>query len=286
MKGLVWFRRDLRLHDNSALSAACKECQEIVPLFVFDEPLLRSQVFGSACVGFMLGSLEELRRSLDEQGLLLAWRIGEPIETVIQMATDVEVDAVYWNRDYEPASLERDRTVQQRLTQQGRTVRTFKDHVVFEAEEVRGLTGDPFQRYSAYGTAGGPSGGPHRPPLLAVPHLRRRSWSISFRLPPWPTESDLGYEPVPCGSNPVSRRRVPDYNGSCEDRSMTMSAAGIFRRSTAPLSCLPICASGRFPPGPQFMQLWTVCQKAVACRARMFSRGWMSLSGGSFFSKS
>ena len=55
MKGLVWFRRDLRIHDNPALSAACKECREIVPLFVFDEPLLRDHVFGAACIGFMLG---------------------------------------------------------------------------------------------------------------------------------------------------------------------------------------------------------------------------------------
>ena len=127
-----------------------KECQEIVPLFVFDEPLLRSHVFGSACVGFMLGCLEELRRSLALHGVSLAWRMGDPIESVMQAASDFKVDAVYWNRDYEPAALERDRTVQQRLAQQGRTVRTFKDHVVFEAEEVRGLSGDPFQRYSAY----------------------------------------------------------------------------------------------------------------------------------------
>ena len=46
MKGMVWFRRDLRLRDNPALSAACQECQDIVPLFVFDEPLLRSHAFG------------------------------------------------------------------------------------------------------------------------------------------------------------------------------------------------------------------------------------------------
>ena len=70
MKGLVWLRRDLRLRANPALSAACQECQEIVPLFVFDEPLLRSHAFGSACVGFMLGCLEELRRSLALHGVV------------------------------------------------------------------------------------------------------------------------------------------------------------------------------------------------------------------------
>ena len=253
MKGLVWFRRDLRLHDNPALSAACKECQEIVPLFVFDEPMLHSQMFGSACVGFMLGCLEELRRSLAEQGLMLAWRIGEPIETVIQMATDVEVDTVYWNRDYEPASLERDRTVQQRLTHQGRTVRTFKDHVVFEAEEVRGLTGVPFQRYSAYRDrwwAKWRAAPRHSSPF---PHLRR--WRRPFLLQihrHGRRRRTLDMNRYRCGSNPVSRRRVPGYNGSCEDRSMSMSAVGIFRPLTAPLSSLLICASGRFPPAPQF----------------------------------
>ncbi|MBH0202921.1 MAG: hypothetical protein HP496_11645 [Nitrospira sp.] len=42
MRGIVWFRRDLRLHDQPALTAACAECDEIIPLFIFDEPLLQS----------------------------------------------------------------------------------------------------------------------------------------------------------------------------------------------------------------------------------------------------
>ena len=88
MKGLVWFRRDLRLSDNPALSAACQECREIVPLFVFDEPLLRSHAFGSACVGFMMGCLEELRRSLALHGVSLAWRMGDPVQSVMQAAVD------------------------------------------------------------------------------------------------------------------------------------------------------------------------------------------------------
>jgi deoxyribodipyrimidine photo-lyase len=203
MTGLVWFRRDLRLRDNPALSAACKECRKIVPLFVFDEPLLRSQVFGSACVGFMLGCLEELRRSLAEQGLILAWRMGEPIDTVMRAAAELSVDAVYWNRDYEPAAMTRDRTVQQGLAQQGRTVRTFKDHVVFEAEEVRGLTGDPFQRYSAYRDRWWTKWRAATPPLLDVPTLQAaKSVASSSDVLPWPSAADLGYEPVPMWIEP------------------------------------------------------------------------------------
>jgi len=42
MRGIVWLRRDLRVQDQPALTAAFQECEEVLPLFVFDEPLLRS----------------------------------------------------------------------------------------------------------------------------------------------------------------------------------------------------------------------------------------------------
>ncbi|MGC3973280.1 MAG: deoxyribodipyrimidine photo-lyase [Nitrospira sp.] len=200
MRGLVWFRRDLRLHDNPALAAACKECKEILPLFVFDGPLLRRQVFGSACVGFMLGCLEELRRSLGEQGVTLVWRMGEPIDTVLRTVQECAVDAVYWNRDYEPAAVARDRTVQQRLAQQGCLVRTFKDHVVFEAEEVRGLTGAPFQRYSAYRDRWWTQWRSAVPPLLPVPSFP--SASPAVKVSAWPTAQELGYESAPMWIEP------------------------------------------------------------------------------------
>lgn len=200
MRGLVWFRRDLRLHDNPALSAACKECTQIVPLFVFDEPLLHSHVFGSACVAFMLGCLDELRRSLAAQGVTLVWRMGESIETVLRTAQEYTVDAVYWNRDYEPSAVARDRTVQQRLAQQGRLVRTFKDHVVFEAEEVRGLTGDPFQRYSAYRDRWWTHWRSAAPAPLPVPSFP--SASPTVKVAAWPTAEELGYESVPMWIEP------------------------------------------------------------------------------------
>ena len=101
MRGIVWFRRDLRVQDQPALTAAIQECEEVLPIFVFDEPLLRSHEFGSACVNFMLGCLQELSVSLDGLGLALQWRLGEPVEAVVQGAREWKADVVYWNRDYE-----------------------------------------------------------------------------------------------------------------------------------------------------------------------------------------
>ncbi|HBH80823.1 MAG TPA: deoxyribodipyrimidine photo-lyase, partial [Nitrospira sp.] len=146
MRGIVWFRRDLRLADQPALAVACEECDEVIPLFVFDEPLLRSHEFGSACVNFMLGCLEELQASLGAIGLPLQWRRGSQVDEVFRAALEWEADVVYWNRDCEPRALARDLAVQERLAQEGIAAKTFKDHVVFEAAEVHGATGEPMQR--------------------------------------------------------------------------------------------------------------------------------------------
>jgi len=206
MRGIVWVRRDLRLNDQPALTAACEACSEVIPLFVFDEPLLQSHVFGSACVNFMLGCLEDLAASLASRGITLQWRRGEPVEEVVRAAREWKVDVVYWNRDCEPGAINRDRAVQQQLAQIGVIVRTFKDHVVFEAEEVRSATGEPMQRYSAYRARWWTKWQAVQPTVLPVPRLLRAEKAASLPIPsPLPSASDLGYEPVTLWIEPGER---------------------------------------------------------------------------------
>ncbi len=195
MRGLVWFRRDLRVRDNHALSAAVEACDEVVGLFVFDEPLLRSGIFGSACVNFMLGSLEDLASSLAGLGIPLQWRRGEPGEEVIRAAHDWKADLVYWNRDYEPSATDRDRQVHQQLARMGVSARTFKDHVVFEAEEVHGFRGEPLQRYSAYRARWWAKWQATKPVALPVPKAIRPTRPVSSpSISTLPSAHDLGYE--------------------------------------------------------------------------------------------
>lgn len=197
MRGLVWFRRDLRLLDQPALFAACQECDEIIPLFIFDEPLLRSHQFGSPCVNFMLGCLRELNTALSERGVQLIWRRGEPVEELLRAVQDLKIDAVYWNRDYEPAAIARDDAAQKRLTSGGVVVRTFKDHVVFEAEEVRGSTGHPLQRYSAYRARWWTNWRAAKPAALSTPKSLTAAPASSLPSSrPLPWADDLGYVPV------------------------------------------------------------------------------------------
>ncbi len=207
MRGIVWFRRDLRLADQPAFTAACEECDDVIPLFVFDEPLLQSQEFGSACVNFMLGCLEELHVSLAALGLPLQWRRGVQADEVFRAALEWDADAVYWNRDYEPRALRRDRTVQERLAREGIVTKTFKDHVVFEAEEVRGATGGPMQRYSAYRTRWWAAWHAVKPIVRAVPRLSTTvSKAVRLPLSPLPTANELGYKDLVLWIAPGERR--------------------------------------------------------------------------------
>ncbi|MDZ4732872.1 MAG: deoxyribodipyrimidine photo-lyase [Nitrospirota bacterium] len=212
MRGVVWLRRDLRLQDQPALTAACADCDDVIPLFVFDDPLLRSRQFGSPCVTFMLSCLDELAGALAARGLALQWRRGNQIDEVIRFVADVKADAVYWNRDYEPAAIARDRTIQQTLMTRRVAVHTFKDHVVFEAEEIRGSTGDPLQRYSAYRARWWAKWHAATPPLLPSPaRLRGQRAGVSSPRIALPTVEDLDYQAVPLSIKPGEkevRRRL------------------------------------------------------------------------------
>jgi deoxyribodipyrimidine photo-lyase len=218
MRGIVWLRRDLRLADQPALTEACKECDEVIPLFVFDEPLLQSQTFGSACVNFMFGCLQELKSSLADRGITLQWLRGQPVEEVVRAAREWKADAVYWNRDYEPEAINRDRNVLQQLAQLNVMTRTFKDHVVFEADEVRGATGDPLQRYSAYRARWWRKWQGTKPLPLPAPTLLKAEKASSVPSPhPLPSVRDFGYDQVKPWIEPGERSARKRLQGFVDD---------------------------------------------------------------------
>ncbi len=127
----------------------------------------------------------------------LQWRYGQSIEEVVRAVREWKADVVYWNRDYEPWAVKRDRIVLRRLSQMGVMVQTFKDHVVFEADEIRGSAGRPLQRFSAYRARWWAAWQVTKP--VALPVAKARPVSKTLALPttrPLPSAVDLGYDPV------------------------------------------------------------------------------------------
>ncbi|MCG9893033.1 MAG: DNA photolyase family protein [Thermosynechococcaceae cyanobacterium MS004] len=100
-KIVVWFRRDLRLSDNPALAQAVAEKAEIVPLFIFDPYLLNHPETGIGRVQFLLGCLDSLQKNLEHLGSKLIRHYGNQPQVLVEVATKVGADAVYWNEDSE-----------------------------------------------------------------------------------------------------------------------------------------------------------------------------------------
>jgi deoxyribodipyrimidine photo-lyase len=146
-----WFRRDLRLDDNTALAAAASASGgTVLPLFVLDDRLLRGRFASPARTRFLLQSLQALDAELRARGSQLIFRRGEPLKVLLELAGEVEAAAVYWNRDYSPFAVERDKAVKSALKDAGLDARSFKDAVIFEMDEISSLEGKPYTVYTPY----------------------------------------------------------------------------------------------------------------------------------------
>jgi deoxyribodipyrimidine photo-lyase len=116
---IVLFTRDLRVHDNPALSAAAREAERIVPLFVFDEAILGSAFPRPNRVGFLLDALRDLDASLTRRGAGLALRSGDVVAETLTLARSVGADGIFVAEDASGYAQRR----QLRLEQAGRCER-------------------------------------------------------------------------------------------------------------------------------------------------------------------
>ncbi|MCP1116597.1 deoxyribodipyrimidine photo-lyase [Robbsia andropogonis] len=147
---LVWFRRDLRTRDQTALYHALEAAQQVHCVFVFDRTILDGLPPHDARVAFIHDSLAELQASLQRHGGGLWIGDGDPVSLVPALARHLRVDAVFLNHDYEPAARARDAQVANRLNDDDIVLRTFKDQAIFEKNEIVTGAGKPYSVYTPY----------------------------------------------------------------------------------------------------------------------------------------
>jgi deoxyribodipyrimidine photo-lyase len=143
---LFWFRRDLRIEDNAGLYYALRENKMVLPIFIFDTAILDGLDKEDARVQFILDSLNILNDELIKRGssLLVLW--GDPVE----IFRSIHPNRVYTNRDYEPYAKTRDEKVAQILRAGNVPFSTYKDHVIFEKDEVVKKDGSPYTVFTPY----------------------------------------------------------------------------------------------------------------------------------------
>jgi deoxyribodipyrimidine photo-lyase len=152
-KSLVWFRRDLRVFDHTALHHALTSSKLVYCAFIFDEEILAPLPRRDRRVEFIHASLLELDAELQQLGGHLIVRHAFASDEISRLAAELEVDAVFVNGDYEPQAIARDALVADRLRDAGRQFFSFKDQVIFEKDEVLTLAGQTFSVFTPYKNA-------------------------------------------------------------------------------------------------------------------------------------
>ncbi|MBM1632179.1 deoxyribodipyrimidine photo-lyase [Sulfitobacter mediterraneus] len=145
---LVWFRRDLRLSDHAALSAACDSGRPVIPVFVHDG---LSENLGAAPkwrLGLGVGALGE---ALEEKGSrLILRRSDQALDALQDLIKETGAGAVYWSRLYDPQTVSRDSQIKAELKEQGIDARSFGGHLMFEPWTVETKTGGYYKVYSPF----------------------------------------------------------------------------------------------------------------------------------------
>ncbi|MEJ2585724.1 MAG: deoxyribodipyrimidine photo-lyase [Robiginitalea sp.] len=201
---VFWFRRDLRLNDNTGLFKALSSDLPVLPVFIFDSEILKELPPNDARVSFIHKQVFKMREVLqDRYDTSLAVYHGKPADIFKDLLTDWEVKAVYTNRDYEPYATQRDGEVRSLLQSAGVSLHTYKDQVIFEKDEVVKGDGDPYVVYTPYmkkwkevlGEVGAPQ---------AMPSESRLEQLVRRKDLPFLSLEDIGFE--------TSAISVPEYN--------------------------------------------------------------------------
>lgn len=205
-RALVWLRRDLRLHDHSALAAATREADEVAVAFVFDRVILDVlKDREDRRVTFIHQSLREVDRQLRERGSKLVVLQGDPVEEIPALAEKIGAEAVFAARDHEPYALKRDGQVGSALD-----LRLTKDQVILEATELKQVykVFTPF--FKAWQAALRPDidlveREPNLEKLISAQKLPENAWGFE----------DIGFEPCDLwleAGETAAKKRLKDFS--------------------------------------------------------------------------
>lgn len=147
---IAWLRRDLRLEDNRAIFEAHRTGLQVLPVFIFDTDIIGELERDDHRVTFIYDILFDLNVQLERSGSGILCLLGNPPEVWKQLTKIYNIHSVHAGEDYEPYAINRDEIVGQYL--KGKQIRfeTYKDHIIFEKDEVVKADHLPYTVFTPY----------------------------------------------------------------------------------------------------------------------------------------
>ena len=133
---IFWFRRDLRLYDNSGLSAATHSKIKVIPIFIFDTSITDKLPNNDRRINFIFDNLAKIDLELKNKfnSSINVFK-GEPEEIFKELIRNCKINSVFTNNDYEPYAISRDKLIKDLLENNQIKFKSFKDQVIFEKNE-------------------------------------------------------------------------------------------------------------------------------------------------------
>lgn len=147
---VFWFRRDVRLFDNVGLSSALQSGLPVLPIFIFDDAILSQLDKDDARVSFIYECLASIQKELEAKNSSLLVKKGNPLAVWKSLLQEFNIKKVFFNKDYEPYAIKRDKEVIDVLLKNGVSAYAYKDQVIFEKSEVTKDDGNPYTVYTPY----------------------------------------------------------------------------------------------------------------------------------------
>jgi deoxyribodipyrimidine photo-lyase len=180
-----WFRRDLRVEDNTALARAARDDGRVVPVFVLDDHYAEDPNVGPARFRFLRESLEDLERRLGAIGGRLILRAGPAERALPALLAETGAGAVYANAEIGPYPERRDREAAAAVEAAGGRFRLFEDSLLVPPDALATEKGDPYTTFTPFSRRwlGAEKADPLPPPpaldspaISGVPVARVRAW--------------------------------------------------------------------------------------------------------------
>jgi deoxyribodipyrimidine photo-lyase len=149
--GLMWFREDLRIRDNTALNAACHENSQVLGCYLIDKIMWKKHDAAACRVEFMLRNLAVLQTELAQKNIrLLIFELSDSKQTIPildYLISEYKINTLYFNDQYELDEVTRDRSV---IASLKISVVNFTDQVIFAPKELLTLSHTPYTIFTPY----------------------------------------------------------------------------------------------------------------------------------------
>ena len=144
---VIWFRNDLRISDNEALSYASAQGYCVIFLYIHDP----NYPIGAAAKWFLHQALVSLAKDIKNKFKTnLIIESGEPQQVLEKLCTQYTINSILWNRVYEPYTIHRDSKIKEYMQDQQISVKSFNSSLLIEPSKLKNQSGSYYKVFTPF----------------------------------------------------------------------------------------------------------------------------------------